>query len=103
MGFPVRQHLVKFCPLCGNASFTRAEGFKMPSWYCSTCNRTLEICDAEQRVKAAEEGKLKRCTKCDKRKADVKRQINPYDSDVEGVKHYQNLCEQCVKDLCDDI
>jgi cytochrome c2 len=45
----------------------------------------------------------KHCTSCHRIKADVKRQINPYDLDVNGVKNYQNLCTKCVNTLIDDI
>ena len=44
-----------------------------------------------------------KCVVCKKEKPDVKRRINPYKEDVEDLVVWQYLCDECTRNLSDDI
>jgi hypothetical protein len=62
--------------------------------------RKIGIIDIEHPITM---GKEHKCVRCDKVKKDVKRRLDPFDLDVHGKKVLRWLCDDCDKELADEI
>jgi len=45
----------------------------------------------------------KRCTRCKELKPDVRRRVDPYEEDLNGVTVMIVVCDGCSKDLADEL
>ena len=45
----------------------------------------------------------RRCEICNCLKYGVFKDVNPYDEDIHGEENVQTICEECYKNLQDDI
>jgi len=45
----------------------------------------------------------KRCTLCHELKSDVRKRVNPYEEDLNGIVVLVVVCDSCDKDLADEL
>ena len=46
---------------------------------------------------------MRKCENCGKKKPDAKKRIDPYKEDVDSEKVYRVLCDDCTREIANDI